>query len=69
MCLFFCPLCERENEMLSVKDAAIVANVTTRTIHNWKRSNKLHVFETPGKRKLVCKASLVGPCSTLPDRN
>jgi hypothetical protein len=54
--------------MLSIKDAAIVANVTTRTIHNWKRSRKLHILETPGGRKIVCKTSLINHCSTLPDR-
>ncbi|MEW6209455.1 MAG: excisionase [Acidobacteriota bacterium] len=52
--------------MLSIKDAANAAGVTTRTIHNWKE--KLHVLETPGGRKLICKPSIVRLCSDNSDR-
>ena len=68
MSLFFCPQCEKETEMLSIQDAANAADVTPRTIHNWKRSGKLHVLETPGRRKLVCKPSMVRQCSNTFDQ-
>jgi hypothetical protein len=66
MCSFFCPQCQKETEMLSLKEAATAAGVTTRTIYNWRE--ELHVMETPGGRKLICKSSMVRLCSPDFDR-
>ena len=54
----WCTSCARQQEMLATDDAAIPAQVTSRTIFRWAESGKIHYAETPEGLLLICPASL-----------
>ena len=54
----WCADCSRHVEMLSVDDAAITAQVNSRTIFRWADSGGLHSSETPEGLMLICATDL-----------
>lgn len=54
----WCPTCLRQVEMLNVDDAAIFAQVNSRTIFRWVEAGVVHSSETPEGLLLICPNSL-----------
>lgn len=54
----WCAACSRYVEMLSVDDAAVLANVNSRTIFRWAELGVLHSTETRAGLLLICPQSL-----------
>lgn len=54
----WCTSCSRPVEMLSVDDAALVAQVNSVTIFRWAIAGDLHSSETPDGLLLICPNSL-----------
>lgn len=54
----WCSNCSRYVEMLSVDEAALLANVNSRTIFRWAESGLLHSSETREGLLLICPKSL-----------
>ena len=50
----WCSSCSRYVEMLSVDEAALLANVSSRTIFRWAESGVLHSSETLKGLLLIC---------------
>ena len=53
----WCATCSCQVEMLSVDDAAIFAQVNSRTIFRWAESGAVHSSETPEGLLLICPHS------------
>ena len=53
----WCATCSRQVEMLNVDDAAIFAQVNSRTIFHWAESGVVHSTETPEGLLLICPHS------------
>ena len=53
----WCADCSRDVEMLNVDDAAIVAQVNSRTIFRWAESGAVHSSETREGLLLICPHS------------
>ena len=53
----WCTTCSCEVEMLSVDEAAIFAQVKSRTIFRWAEAGALHSSETPEGLLLICPHS------------
>lgn len=56
--IVWCSNCSRYVEMLSVDEAALLANVNSRTIFRWAESGVLHSSETLEGLLLICPRSL-----------
>jgi hypothetical protein len=54
----WCTSCSRPVEMLSVDDAALVAQVSSVTIFRWAIAGDLHSTESPDGLLLICPNSL-----------
>ena len=54
----WCADCSRHVEMLSVDEAALFAQVNSRTIFRWAESGALHFSETPEGLMLICAVNL-----------
>ena len=54
----WCAACSRRVRMLNVDDAAILAQVNSRTIFRWAESGAVHSSETPEGLLLICPNSL-----------
>jgi hypothetical protein len=54
----WCSNCSRYVEMLSVDEAALLANVNSRTIFRWAEAGVLHSSETREGLLLICFRSL-----------
>ena len=54
----WCASCARHVEMLSVDEAALFAQVNSRTIFRWAESTGLHSSETPEGLMLICNRDL-----------
>jgi len=61
MCTHFCEPCNKETELLTIKEAAYEAGICRRTLHNWIRVGRLHLMEDAGGHTLICKQSLIRP--------
>jgi hypothetical protein len=53
----WCSTCSRQVEMLTIDDAAILAQVNSRTIFLWAESGAVHSSETPEGLLLICPNS------------
>ena len=53
----WCSACALHVEMMTIDDAALVAQVSTRTIFRWVECGALHASETPQGLLLVCPNS------------
>lgn len=53
----WCHACSRQVEMLNIDDAAIFAQVNSRTIFQWAESGVVHSSETPDGLLLICPHS------------
>jgi len=53
----WCDNCSRQVEMLNIDDAAIFAQVNSRTIFRWAESGVVHSSETPEGLLLICPHS------------
>lgn len=53
----WCSSCARSVEMLSIDDAALQAQVTSRTIFRWAEAGTLHSSETAEGLLLICPNS------------
>lgn len=53
----WCSTCARPVEMLSVDEAALIAQVNSRTIFRWAESGDLHTSETAAGLLLICPHS------------
>ncbi len=54
----WCAVCAAQARMLTVDEAAAVAQTTSRTIYQWVEARKLHFTETPEGRLFICHNSL-----------
>jgi hypothetical protein len=55
---FFCPRCRKQRAFLPIDFAALLADVTRRTIYRWMDRGWLHWRTIPNGRRLVCLQSL-----------
>jgi hypothetical protein len=53
----WCSECALHVEMMTIDDAALLAQVSSRTIFRWAESGALHASETPQGLLLVCPNS------------
>ena len=53
----WCPSCSLYVDMMSVDDAALFAQVTSRTIFRWAEAGTLHSSETAEGLLLICPNS------------
>jgi hypothetical protein len=53
----WCNACSSQVEMLNIDDAAIFAQVNSRTIFHWAESGAVHSSETPEGLLLICPHS------------
>jgi hypothetical protein len=53
----WCVACSCQVEMLNVDDAALFAQVNSRTIFHWAESGTVHSSETPEGLLLICPYS------------
>jgi hypothetical protein len=54
-----CPLCGSEAETVTLDEAALLANVSSRAIWHWIEAGKLHCRETAEGLLRVCLRSLL----------
>jgi predicted site-specific integrase-resolvase len=54
-----CQGCGREVRMITPDQAAMLADVRTRTIFQWVEVGKVHFVETPDGKVLICANSLL----------
>jgi excisionase family DNA binding protein len=54
----WCAACARQVRMVTVDEAAAVAQASSRTIYQWVEARKLHFIETPEGRLFICLNSL-----------
>jgi excisionase family DNA binding protein len=54
----WCAACGSQARMLTVDEAAAVAQTTSRTIYQWVEARKLHFTETADGRLFICLNSL-----------
>jgi len=55
----WCPVCAEELEMLKPDEAAVVADVNTRTIYAWIEAGRIHHAELPGGEVMICPCQLL----------
>lgn len=53
-----CPVCNLESEMLTTRQAGVLAQVKQQSIYRWLASGKAHGVMTPGGRYRICRKSL-----------
>ena len=53
----WCSACALHVEMMTIDDAALFAQVSSRTIFSWVEAGALHASETPEGLLLVCPNS------------
>jgi hypothetical protein len=54
----WCPGCAEEVAMVTPEQAAVIGEVSTRTIYRWIEEGNLHFIEGPDRSMLVCPNSL-----------
>jgi len=54
-----CPRCGHDGELLSASQAAAMAEVELRAIHQWLAEGAIHGVTMPGGDQRVCKRSLL----------
>ena len=55
-----CEICQTEVGWLHPKEVAALADVTPRTVTAWVDGGRVHVWELPNGRVLVCERSVEG---------
>jgi excisionase family DNA binding protein len=53
-----CPVCQKVTELLTVRQAAALAQVRAATIRRWLAAGKIHGVKTAGGQHRLCRASL-----------
>jgi excisionase family DNA binding protein len=53
-----CPVCRLESELLTVRQAAALAQVGAKTIYRWLARGGVHGLRTPGGGHRICRESL-----------
>ena len=56
-----CPVCYLNSEMLTVQQAAVVAQVKAESIYRWLAEGKAHGVKTAGGHRRICSVSLFRP--------
>jgi hypothetical protein len=54
-----CPVCRSHSELLTLDQAAALAQVEVRSILDWLAGGKMHGPTTPNGQQRVCKNSLL----------
>jgi hypothetical protein len=57
--LTHCPVCRVQSELLTLAQAAALAQVETQVIHRWLADGKTHGAMTPDGQLRICKNSLL----------
>ena len=61
----WCALCNAHVEMISVRDAAEMADASVRVIYSWAEARTIHYKLTPERSLLICVRSLpLNECAT-----
>jgi excisionase family DNA binding protein len=55
----WCEPCAEQVKMITVDEAAAVAEVTARTIYRWVETQRVHFTETPDGQLFICFNSLL----------
>ena len=53
-----CPVCGTRSQLLTTTQAALVSNVTSKSIRRWLAQGKAHSVKTAGGQHRVCRESL-----------
>lgn len=53
-----CPICRTETELLTLRQAADLAQTTVSTIRRWLARSQAHGIRTHGRQHRVCRNSL-----------
>jgi excisionase family DNA binding protein len=53
-----CPVCGKQSELLTTKQAAALIQVKTESVCRWLKKGKIHGTRTPGGQYRICKLSL-----------
>ena len=62
MIFIFCHNCLERTEYLNINEASAAIGISRRTIYRWIGAGRLHLLESAGGHKFVCKMSLLRPC-------
>ena len=57
----WCVGCAAQVEMVTVDEAAILLNATSRAVFRWAEASQVHSIETANGRLLICLNSLASP--------
>jgi len=53
-----CETCDKRVALLTIDEAARLAQVSSRTVYRWVEDGKLHFTETSDARLLICRESI-----------
>ena len=56
--LAWCEACSSSVPWITPEEAAVLANVSTRTVYRWVEAGRLHFIETARRAILICPNSL-----------
>lgn len=56
----WCNACSGQVEMVAPEQAAVLVNITARTVYRWVEAQLLHFLEEPDGQVLICRNSLFG---------
>ena len=54
----WCEACSSPVQWITPEEAAVLANVSTRTVYRWVEAGQLHFIETAKRALLICPNSL-----------
>lgn len=53
-----CPVCGKQTELLTTKQAAVLIQVKPQSVCRWLKKGKVHGTRTPGGQHRICRLSL-----------
>lgn len=53
-----CPVCSKQSELLTTKQAAALIQVKPQSVCRWLKKGKVHGARTPGGQLRICRLSL-----------
>ncbi len=55
----FCPLCQEYRKFVKIRNAAVIIEVSPRTIYRYLDEGKVHSVKTPGGTSRICSGCLI----------
>lgn len=64
--LVFCPICKRATRLLRISKAAVLVDVSRRTIYNYVEEGSVYSIKIAGKTLRICASCLLGENNVIP---